>query len=140
MSVTASLAELLRSEVGVADPDVRPGIAATPEAIVHPATTEEVAATMRLASAHGVGVLVVASAARLHPPAAMEQPFLVLCTDLLSGMEIYEPADTQSYLGDFFPIAGVERCRRELEQRADLTRYSSPNAADDLETVRRALG
>jgi pimeloyl-ACP methyl ester carboxylesterase len=54
--------------------------------------------------------------------------------------EIYEPADPQSYLGDYFPLAGIERCRRELEQRADLTRYSSPYVADDFEVVRRALG
>jgi pimeloyl-ACP methyl ester carboxylesterase len=54
--------------------------------------------------------------------------------------EIFEPGDPQSYLGDFFPIAGVERCRKQLEQRADLTRYSSPDAAEDLEAVRRALG
>jgi pimeloyl-ACP methyl ester carboxylesterase len=54
--------------------------------------------------------------------------------------EIYEPGDPQSYLGDFFPSAGVERCRRQLERRADLTRYSSTDAAEDLEAVRRALG
>jgi len=54
--------------------------------------------------------------------------------------DVYEPADPQSYLGDFFPVAGVERCRKELEQRADLTRYSSTYAAEDMERVRRALG
>jgi glycolate oxidase FAD binding subunit len=83
----------LRSEVEVADLDLWPGIAATPEAVVRPATTEEVATTMRLASTHGVGVLVVASGKRLRMSRPIEQPFLVLCTDRLSGIEMYEPAD-----------------------------------------------
>ncbi|MDY7227542.1 alpha/beta hydrolase [Hyalangium rubrum] len=54
--------------------------------------------------------------------------------------ELFESGDPQSYLGDYFPLAGVERCRRELEPRADLTRYTSTYAADDLEAVRSALG
>ncbi|HEX8700185.1 MAG TPA: alpha/beta hydrolase [Myxococcaceae bacterium] len=53
---------------------------------------------------------------------------------------LYEPADPQSYLGDFFPAEGVERCRKELEPRADLTRYTSAYVAEDFEAVRRALG
>jgi pimeloyl-ACP methyl ester carboxylesterase len=53
---------------------------------------------------------------------------------------LYEPSDPQSYLGDFFPAEGVERCRKELEPRADLTRYSSPYVAEDFEAMRRALG
>jgi glycolate oxidase FAD binding subunit len=93
MSVTASFAELLRTEISVADLDVWPGIPAAPEAVVHPESTEEVAATMRLASAHGVGVLVMASGARLHASHAIDRPYLLLRTDRLSGIEIYEPAD-----------------------------------------------
>jgi pimeloyl-ACP methyl ester carboxylesterase len=53
---------------------------------------------------------------------------------------LYDSADPQSFLGDFFPADGVERCRKELEPRADLTRYASPESAEDLEAVRRALG
>jgi glycolate oxidase FAD binding subunit len=98
MSVVASLIEALRAEtlpsaVAVDDRDAWPGIQATPEAVVHPTTTEEVAATMRLASAHGVGVLVAASGARLRAIHEIANPFLVLCMDRLSGIEIYEPAD-----------------------------------------------
>jgi glycolate oxidase FAD binding subunit len=93
MSAVASLAEALRSKVAFAAPEMWPGIAATPEAVVHPTTTEEVAATMRLASAHGVGVAVVASGARLRLARDLDRPFLVLCTDRLSGIETYEPAD-----------------------------------------------
>lgn len=93
MNAVASLAEVLRSEVTHAEPMRWPGIAATPEAVVHPTSTEEVATTLRLASTHGVGVAVVASGARLRVTRDLGRPFLVLCTDRLSGIEIYEPAD-----------------------------------------------
>lgn len=39
-----------------------------------------------------------------------------------------------------FPIEGVKRCREELEARADLTKYTTSIAADDLEEVRTRLG
>src|SRR5262245_12754729 len=32
--------------------------------------------------------------------------------------------DLQSYLGEMFPVAAVERCRDELAKRADLTLYT----------------
>jgi len=40
----------------------------------------------------------------------------------------------------FLPPDAVENCRRELETRADLTRYTYLDFAHDLETVRKALG
>ena len=70
-----------------------PGIVGRPEAVVHPASTEEVADSMRYAAAHGVGVAVVASGRRFHGARSPDRPFLVLCTDRLTGTEIYEPAD-----------------------------------------------
>lgn len=44
------------------------------------------------------------------------------------------------FLGDRFPLARVRACRTMLEQRADLGRYTTPDAADDLDDVRAALG
>jgi pimeloyl-ACP methyl ester carboxylesterase len=41
---------------------------------------------------------------------------------------------------DFFPIDAVQRCRRQLEARADLTKYTYAYFATDLEKVRQALG
>src|SRR5262249_16234099 len=41
---------------------------------------------------------------------------------------------------EFFPLAAVKRCKRLLEASADLTRYTFPYFATDLEQVRRALG
>jgi pimeloyl-ACP methyl ester carboxylesterase len=48
--------------------------------------------------------------------------------------------DLQDALGDFFPVEAVERCRAELETKADLGLYTTDLAADDLEEVRQALG
>ena len=38
------------------------------------------------------------------------------------------------------PAAVAAECRRALDGRAELTKYTSPYAADDLDAVRRALG
>jgi len=40
----------------------------------------------------------------------------------------------------FFPVDGVKACREELERRADLTKYLTSIAVEDLEDVRRWLG
>lgn len=45
-----------------------------------------------------------------------------------------------SFTEEFLPVERVRSCRRELAERADLTRYSTPAAADDLDELRRALG
>jgi glycolate oxidase FAD binding subunit len=52
-----------------------------------------VVATVRWASANGAGIAVVASGARLRTARRLERPFVLLCTDRLSGIEVYEPAD-----------------------------------------------
>ena len=54
--------------------------------------------------------------------------------------DFYNAADLQSYLGYFFPLEDVRKCREELEQKADLTLYTTPIAMDDLDEVRAALG
>lgn len=45
-----------------------------------------------------------------------------------------------SYTGSFLPVERVRSCRRALEERADLTAYTTPVAMDDLDEIRRALG
>lgn len=50
------------------------------------------------------------------------------------------PDDPQGYFLDYFPQAVVEQCRRELEQRADLSQYSVATLVADLEAAREALG
>jgi pimeloyl-ACP methyl ester carboxylesterase len=52
----------------------------------------------------------------------------------------FNPTDLQSYLGDYFPLPDVRKCREQLEPKANLKLYTTSIAADDLEDVRRALG
>ncbi len=54
--------------------------------------------------------------------------------------DFFNPADPQSYLGYFFPVADVRKCREQLETRADLTLYTTTIAVDDLDEIRAALG
>lgn len=54
--------------------------------------------------------------------------------------KFFNDADTQSYFGYFFPLEDVSTCREQLEQKADLTLYTTPIAMDDLDEVRAALG
>jgi len=52
----------------------------------------------------------------------------------------YEMNDPQSSFGYFFPLEQVKKCRAELEQKADLTQYTTSIAMDDFDDVRAALG
>lgn len=45
-----------------------------------------------------------------------------------------------SYTEAFLPVDRVRACREELEERADLARYTTPVAMDDLDELRQALG
>lgn len=53
---------------------------------------------------------------------------------------LYDLDDPQSLWGDLLPEAAVRRCRRSLEERADLRFYGTAIAVDDLDDVRAALG
>jgi pimeloyl-ACP methyl ester carboxylesterase len=48
--------------------------------------------------------------------------------------------EMRSRLEQMHPPNAVADCRRTLEARADLTRYTTDAAADDLDEVRAALG
>lgn len=50
------------------------------------------------------------------------------------------PGDPASLLSDIFPVEEVKSCRQRLEENADLTRYTTRFAMDDLDDVRSALG
>jgi pimeloyl-ACP methyl ester carboxylesterase len=54
--------------------------------------------------------------------------------------EFFNASNLQSYLGYFFPLEDVRKCREQLEPKADLTLYTTSIAADDLDEVRAALG
>jgi pimeloyl-ACP methyl ester carboxylesterase len=54
--------------------------------------------------------------------------------------KLYSAEDPAANVRDMFPPQMVQRCLQEVSAHADLTQYSSARFADDLETVRRALG
>jgi pimeloyl-ACP methyl ester carboxylesterase len=54
--------------------------------------------------------------------------------------KLYDPKNATKSLRDLFPADSVSRCAKELSTRADLTQYTYPNFARDLEHVRRTLG
>jgi pimeloyl-ACP methyl ester carboxylesterase len=54
--------------------------------------------------------------------------------------DLFNPQDLQSYLGAYFPLEDVRKCREQLELRADLRLYTTHVAMDDLDEVRAALG
>jgi pimeloyl-ACP methyl ester carboxylesterase len=52
----------------------------------------------------------------------------------------YDPADLQTFLGYFFPLDDVRKCRTQLEANSDLKLYTTTIAMDDMDDVRAALG
>ena len=54
--------------------------------------------------------------------------------------DLFDPQDLQSYLGAYFPLEDVRKCREHLESRADLRLYTTHIAMDDMDEVRAALG
>ncbi|HEX8130963.1 MAG TPA: alpha/beta hydrolase [Pyrinomonadaceae bacterium] len=54
--------------------------------------------------------------------------------------ELFDSSSLQSYLGAYFPLEDVRKCRERLEPIADLKLYTTPIAMDDLDEVRAALG
>ncbi len=49
------------------------------------------------------------------------------------------PGGATSFFGSLFPIDHIAECRERLSERADLSLYGTPLAADDLEDVRQWL-
>jgi pimeloyl-ACP methyl ester carboxylesterase len=54
--------------------------------------------------------------------------------------KLYDPKNSAKSLHDLFPADAVARCAKELSTRADLTQYTYPHLARDLEHVRQTLG
>ena len=54
--------------------------------------------------------------------------------------DLFDPANPQSFFGSFLPLDAVRKCREQLEQKADLTLYTTNIAMDDIDDVRASLG
>ena len=79
----------------------------TPEAVVRPASTDEVATVMRWASREGVGVLPVRSGRRTGSVSGAQggrDRWIILSTERLAGIEIYEAADLTLTAGAGTPV------------------------------------
>ena len=55
-------------------------------------------------------------------------------------LSIFRPKTPSYYLSEMFPVDYVREMRQALEQRADLTKYTTSIAMDDLDDVRAWLG
>jgi pimeloyl-ACP methyl ester carboxylesterase len=69
----------------------------------------------------------------------------VVCVDQRGTGEsnrlaIWREKTPSYYLSEMFPVDYVRKMRQELEQRADLTKYTTSIAMDDLDDVRAWLG
>ena len=58
----------------------------------------------------------------------------------LTCPELAKPDAAGSFDADLLSVPAVRACRARLEGGADLTRYTTETAVDDLDEVRRALG
>ena len=57
-----------------------------------------------------------------------------------NGLSIPREKTPQHYLSEMHPVDYVREMRHALEQRADLTKYTTSTAMDDLDDVRAWLG
>jgi pimeloyl-ACP methyl ester carboxylesterase len=53
---------------------------------------------------------------------------------------LYDDGSLQPFVVPIFPLAGVRACRAALSRLADVTRYTTADAADDLAQVLTSLG
>jgi glycolate oxidase FAD binding subunit len=93
VTVASALSDVVPGEA-LAEPDEDrwASLGARPEAVVSPADEAEAAAVMAWASREGLGV-VPAGSGRRFGPRRMGVPYVVLTSERLCGLEIYEPAD-----------------------------------------------
>ncbi len=112
MTVAERLSDLLPTEaiVRLSEAIVAPDASdkwfrsgTTPEAIVRPADTAEVATVMKWASAEGVGVLPLGTGAHTEPVIRSGR-YVALSCERLSGIEIYEAADLTVTAGAGTPM------------------------------------
>lgn len=117
MSAAALVGMLPPEALGSGGADARwAALGRAPEAVVRPGSTEEVASVLEWASAEGVGVVPAGSGRRLGPR-TLEGPFVVLTTERLSGVDIYEPADLTLTAGAGTTVREIDEQLRPNRQR-----------------------
>ena len=128
MTATAALARVLSGDAFAApeNDDRWATLVGVPEAIVSPESPDQVSSVMSWASAEGVGVVPAGSGRRLGPR-TMSGRFIVLTTDRLNGIEIYEPADVTFTAKAGTPVRAVDR---ELRSNGQWLPLDPPEVLD----------
>lgn len=117
MTTAEALASILPASAVVSDvTDARKG-GRRPEAVVRPASPDEVATLMAWANREGVGVLPVASGRRARPVRG-DGRYVVLESGGMSGITEYEAADLTLTAGAGTPFAEVTAALAEHSQWA----------------------
>ena len=130
------------------DRDLKSGRKIALKIVVYPATTPDKAAAPLFYIPGGPGSSATEDAPYVAQQAAKirEHRDLVFVDQRGTGgsnalnCHFFDPKNLQSYLGDYFPLPDVRKCRERLAAKANLKLYTTPIAMDDLEDVRRALG
>lgn len=114
------------------------------DVVVLPALSDEPAADPIFQLAGGPGQAATGFGARLaNSPLRRERDIVMVDQRGTGGnhrLACSSVDDPQRYLGPVFDVEEMRACLAELQQRADLTQYSTGNAMDDLDDVRAALG
>ncbi len=114
--------------------------------VVLPAVNQKTKAEPVFNLAGGPGASSVDAAGFYVGPGKVYRPkHDVVCVDQRGTGEsnrlaIWRAKTASYYLSEMFPIDYVKRMRHALEQRADLTKYTTSIAMDDLDDVRAWLG
>jgi glycolate oxidase FAD binding subunit len=130
--MVGALAGVLPDSAVVApDADRWASLGAMPEAVVSPASVEQVATLMAWASAESVGVVPAGSGRRLGAR-TMRDRFVVVTTDRLTGVEIYEPADVTFTAKAGTRLADIDA---ELRPHRQWLPFDPPNRQDRDRTL-----
>jgi pimeloyl-ACP methyl ester carboxylesterase len=145
-----------RCDESIAGPRVTCGSVAVPEnraapggraisinvVVIHPAKAATRPPMYHLEGGPGVGATPIAPFFAGPGAAYGESREIVLIDQrgTAGSAPLHCPGEQRPVWADEFDPAVVDTCRRALEQHADLTQYSTENAAADVDDVRAALG
>lgn len=130
MTVADALSALLPSDALASEAftgeRAAPALGRPPEAVVRPASSEEVATLLSWASREGVGVLPMGGGRRVAP-VAREGRYVAVATDRLAGIEQYEPADMTVTAGAGTSFATIDR---ELRAHGQWAPFDPPHVTE----------
>lgn len=117
MTIAATLAGIVPEEALASDAGTGrwASLDPAPEAVVRPASTGEVVSVLEWAGAEGVGVVPTGSGRSLAHRSGSDR-FIVLATDRLTGLEVYEPADLTFTARAGTPLRAIDERLRAHRQ------------------------